>query len=132
MSSPLVVVSGGFGGSESIIEKPWDGQSVSYINVSKFRSIGEQQQLLQGVAALDQVYASQLKSVASRDSDIFHYFSRASAPSDAELTVLRSEIIPVSRHRESGKTTSFEQFAGEVVAAISAKEHRVVKVREGD
>jgi hypothetical protein len=122
-----LLVSGGFGGSESIMEKPWDGQMISYVNVSKFRAIGEQQQLLHAVAALDQVYAAQLRSLASRDSDVHHYFLHASAPSDAELTVMRSEIIPVSRHRESGKTTSFEQFASDVVAAIAAKERRVVK-----
>jgi hypothetical protein len=40
---------------------------------------------------------------------------------------MRAEIIPVSKHRESGKTTSFEQFSADVVAAISAKERRVSK-----
>jgi hypothetical protein len=45
----------------------------------------------------------------------------------AVLTVMRSDIIPVSKHRESGKTTSFEQFSSDVASAISAKERRVVK-----
>jgi hypothetical protein len=128
---PLLVyhsnlISGGFGGSDSIIEKRWGENRVSYINVSKFRSIGEQMQLLQAVASWSQPYDTQLKSVG-RDSDLYVYFEHVSAPSDASLTIRRSEIIPVSKHRESGKLTSFDQFSSDVVAAVSAQERRVVK-----
>jgi hypothetical protein len=63
---PLLVyhsnlISGGFGGSESIIEKSWSGHTVSYINVSKFRSIGEQQQVFSLCSSVDQAYSVILK-----------------------------------------------------------------------
>jgi hypothetical protein len=84
---PLLVyhsnlISGGFGGSESLLEKTWRGAPVSYINVSKFRSIGEQQQLLSLLSGAEHAYAQLLRAV-SRDSDIYTFFLHASAPSDA-------------------------------------------------
>ena len=120
------LISGGFGGSDSIIERKWGDRTLSYINVSKFRAIGEQMQLLQSVNTWEQGYQAQLKDV-KRDSDLSSYFAHITVPSDAALTVQRAAIIPVSKHRESGKTTSFEQFSSDVVAAVSAKERRVVK-----
>lgn len=121
------IISGGFGGADSLVEKAWAGTPVTYINVSKFRSIGEQQQLLALCSGAEHAFAQLLRGVAPREAELLNYFSHAEAPSDATLTVMRAEIIPVSKHRESGKMTSFEQFAADVVSTISAKERRVVK-----
>jgi hypothetical protein len=77
------IISGGYGGSESLVEKMWNGAKVSYINVSKYRSIGEQQQLLSLCSGAEQAFGQLLKGLASRESDIYTYFLHASAPSDA-------------------------------------------------
>lgn len=130
---PLLVyhsnsISGGFGGADSIVTKKWDGKEMSYLNVQKFRLVGDQQRQLEQVATWTQQYDhQQVLKGTSKDSDLFLYFQRVTAPSDAQLTVMRSQIIQVSRHRESGKVTSIENFASDLASSVSAQERRVVK-----
>ncbi len=107
---PLLVyhsnsISGGFGGSDSVLERKWEGAPVSYLNVAKFRAIGDQQRQLETIASWHQTYSQATLKGTAKDSELYQYFAHMTAPSDAALTVMRSEIIKVSKHRESGKVT---------------------------
>ena len=129
---PLLVyhsnlISGGFGGSESIIQKKWENTSTSYINVAKFRSVSRQQELLSDIATWDREYAHQSLRDFSVSSPLYSYFDTLRPPTDSQLAVMRSEIVPLSRHRQSGKITSLEQWSSSVMACVSARERRVAQ-----
>ncbi len=130
---PLLVyhsnsISGGFAGSESVVTRKWAGKTVSYLNITKFRGVGDVGLQLADIAARsNQWFQQQILKHGATDSDLYSYFQHVTAPSDAQLTVMRSQIIEVSRHRLSGKVTTIETFASDLTASVSARERRAPK-----
>jgi hypothetical protein len=128
---PLLVyhsnlISGGSGGADSVIEK--GGRR--FVNMSKFRSVSDQLAVLQRVH--DKCTSQFSSSAAAPPSELLplvEYFQRVQVLSDAEITRLRSEIIPLSKFRESAKVTSVEGFAADVTASLASVDRRLVRWR---
>lgn len=111
---PLLVyhsnlISGGSGGAESVLER----QGGRFVNMSKFRAVADQLAVLRRT---HEKCVAQLLPGAG--SELVDYFERLHVLSDAELTRLRAELIPLSKFRESAKVTSLEGFAADVTASL--------------
>ena len=96
------------------------------LNMTKFRGISDQLLVLRRAAEKLELVANS----PSIDPSLLQYWNTVEAVGDAELTRLRAAIIPVSKFRETAKTTSLEQFSGELLAALSAVDRRTVKWRQ--
>ncbi len=102
---PLLVyhsnlISGGSGGADSVIERG----GTRFINMSKFRSVSDQLAVLQRVHGKCATALAAGQLAAPPDlSPLVEYFTRLHVPSDAEITRLRAELIPLSKFRESAK-----------------------------
>ncbi len=125
---PLLVyhsnlVSGGSGGTDSVIER----SGKRYLNISKFRAISDQLLLLRQVVEKCQ---NQQPSLSADYSNVLDYFQNITVLSDAELTVLRAAIIPVSKFRESAKVTSLEGFSADLISSLSSIDRRLIKWKQ--
>lgn len=125
---PLLVyhsnlISGGSGGADSVLER----NGLKFVNMSKFRSVADQLAVLTRVHAK---CAAQLPSPPPGDAAaLVDYFERLHVLSDAEITRLRAELIPLSKFRESAKVTSLEGFAADVTASLASVDRRLVRWR---